>query len=167
MDLESLSKEQLIRLLKAFSKNWLTTDGLWFTGVEDKFGLEAAVELDLRMWQRYAQTEARRVKEALGLEVHGPTGVARATGLMTCIAGFDAYVIEEKGPDHVVVTWPHCRIQETRVSQGRGAFPCKPMGIAMFEGYIRVLDPRVRVACVFCPPDPHPDDAWCQWKLSL
>jgi hypothetical protein len=34
-----------------YSRNWLTVDGLWFSGVEEKFGLDEALELDVRMWE--------------------------------------------------------------------------------------------------------------------
>ena len=40
-ELERLQKDTLIELIKMYSQNWLTVDGLWFSGVEDKYGLDA------------------------------------------------------------------------------------------------------------------------------
>lgn len=34
--LEGLPKETLIEIIKMYSKNWITVDGLWFGGVEEK-----------------------------------------------------------------------------------------------------------------------------------
>ena len=73
--LEDLSKKELLKVIEMFSLNWLTVDGLWFTLVEDKYGLEAALELDLKMWQRQALTEARRIKKYMGIEGGGINGV--------------------------------------------------------------------------------------------
>jgi hypothetical protein len=64
-ELERLSKETLIKLIEVYGKNWLTLDGLWFQGVEEKYGMDAALEIDLRMWMRQPTTEAKRIKEAI------------------------------------------------------------------------------------------------------
>ena len=46
-ELEKFPKETLIELIKMYSRNWLTLDGLWFSGVEEKFGLDEALALDV------------------------------------------------------------------------------------------------------------------------
>ena len=46
--LEDLSKKELLKVIEMFSLNWLTVDGLWFTLVEDKYGLESALSLTSR-----------------------------------------------------------------------------------------------------------------------
>ena len=37
--LEQLDKEELIKLIEIYSKNWLAMDGVWFQSVERKFGM--------------------------------------------------------------------------------------------------------------------------------
>ncbi len=61
-ELRDLSREDLLKVIKIFSRNWITLDGLWFLGVEDEFGLEAAVKLDEQMWSKQAGIEARRMR---------------------------------------------------------------------------------------------------------
>ena len=39
-ELEKLPKETLIELIKMYSRNWHTCDGLWFSGVEEQYGPE-------------------------------------------------------------------------------------------------------------------------------
>ena len=45
-NIEDLTKQEIRELLIDASKNWLAHDGLWFRAVEEKFGIEAAMELD-------------------------------------------------------------------------------------------------------------------------
>jgi hypothetical protein len=45
-ELEGLSKETLIELIKMYSRNWHTCDGLWFSGVEERYGTDTALEID-------------------------------------------------------------------------------------------------------------------------
>ena len=41
--LSSLTKEELIKLIEAYSKNWLAMDGVWFQSIERKFGMDEAM----------------------------------------------------------------------------------------------------------------------------
>jgi len=49
-ELEKLPKETLIELIKMYSRNWHTCDGLWFSGVEERYGVDKALEIDINMW---------------------------------------------------------------------------------------------------------------------
>lgn len=50
---------------------------------------------------------------------------------------------------------------------GKVELPCKPTFEACFNNVIQVVDPKVKVECLFFPPDSHPDEAWCQWLFSI
>lgn len=163
--LDNLTKNELLDVIRMFSKNWLTLDGLWFTLVEDRYGLEAALDLDLKMWERNASIEARRIKKDMGIEGGGVKGVLRALRFMT----FDPSMPFEyslDGPNEAHMWTTICRPQDGRMRAGRGEFPCKPMGFACYGTLAKSIDPNVKVACVFCPPDSHPPDVWCKWRLT-
>ena len=70
-EVKDLSKKELLDLLADASKNWLSHDGLWFRAVEDKFGLEAAMELDQKAWEKFTVIEAKRIMKKLGMEPGG------------------------------------------------------------------------------------------------
>ena len=57
----SMSREDLLRSLEMFAKNWLAHDGCWFLAAEESLGMEAAIDLDTTAWQRFAVTEANRI----------------------------------------------------------------------------------------------------------
>jgi hypothetical protein len=66
--LRQLSKEELIGLLENAAKNWLAHDGLWFLAVEGAFGMETAIELDAKAWEKFTVIEAKRIMRHLGIE---------------------------------------------------------------------------------------------------
>ena len=75
----SLSKEELIRLIEDYSKNWLAMDGVWFQSVERMRGMDEAMHHDAEAWRRFTVIEAKRIKAFLGLpERPGLEGLARA-----------------------------------------------------------------------------------------
>ena len=166
--LESLPKETLIELLKMFAKTWLITDGVYFQAIEERLGVDEAVKIDIRMWERITLYQARKLKELLGLDERGPMAIARAQNYLisSLLDGFDIEFYEN-APEKVVFACTRCSVQEARVRQGRGEFPCKPVGLIYHEKLIEALDPDVKLQCLACPPDPHPDDYWCKWELTM
>ncbi len=49
---DNLSKEMLLRLLKAYSEYVLKIDGYWYLTVMDKWGNDEAVNCDIAVWER-------------------------------------------------------------------------------------------------------------------
>ena len=47
-NIKDLDPQELQDLLIDAAKNWLAHDGLWFRAVEEKFGIETALDLDKR-----------------------------------------------------------------------------------------------------------------------
>jgi hypothetical protein len=162
--LESLTKRELLSVIEMFSKNWLTVDGLWFTLVEDRYGLDAALDLDLKMWERNALIEARRIKKYMGIERGGIKGVLKAIRFLT-VDPSNPFEYSMDGSNEAYIWYTSCLPQEARVRAGRGEFPCKAMGLACYGTVAEVIDPDVRVECVF-PPDDHPSGVWCKWRLT-
>ncbi len=83
IDMEKLPRETLLEIIKMYARDWLTVDGLWFQGVEEKCGMDVAMELDVRMWNRYALIEAKRIKETLKIEDKGLDGIMKAIPFIT------------------------------------------------------------------------------------
>ena len=163
-ELEKLPKKTLLDLIKIYSRNWMTLDGLWFTGVEEKYGLDAAMDIDIRMWRIGSLIEAKRIQELLELG-GGLKNILRAINLMSWAPSF-GYEYDLSN-DKAVWTCRHCPPQEQRIMAGKDEFPCKPTFDACFNNVVKIIDPTVKVKCLFCPPGPHPDSAWCRWEFSL
>src|SRR6516225_1313455 len=67
----SMSREELLRALEMFARNWLAHDGCWFLAAEARDGMDAAMELDARAWEQFAAVEARRILSTFGIPPAG------------------------------------------------------------------------------------------------
>jgi hypothetical protein len=61
-----------------------------------------------------------------------------------------------------------CRVQCARERKNLPLFPCKPVGIAEYDGFARTIDPRIVTECVDCPPDEAAGkEHYCRWRFSI
>ncbi|MCX5813881.1 MAG: DUF6125 family protein [Proteobacteria bacterium] len=164
-ELERLPRETLIELIKMYSRNWYTCDGLWFSEVEKQYGTEKALELDVIMWKVSSRLEAQRIKEMLDIRENGGIdAVLRAINFMSWAPNFGYQI--EKMVDRALLTVTICPPQEARVKSGRSEFACRPTFELGFQNVANVIDPRVKISCRYCPPASHPADSWCQWEFK-
>ncbi len=146
-------------------RQYRLVDALWFLGVEDRFGLEAAVKLNEEVWQEMAGRSARDIKRRFRIEEKGLEGFVKALKYFpwAIIVGYEV----EMEKDRVIVEVPSCPPQEARVRSGRGEFPCKEMHYLEFKFFAEEIDERIRVECIFAPPDEHPKHLWCRWEFTM
>ena len=151
-----LSREQLFDLLELFGRQALVIDGLWFLGVETRQGHAPALEMDEEVWRRYGANEAKRLLSLLGLErVENLDQVCRLFLLTPLWGILGARAQVEGSKARLWIT--QCRPQMARVRKGLGEFACKQVGNNYFHAWLPTLHPDLRFACVFCPPDAHPE----------
>ena len=68
---EAMGREDLLRALEMFAKNWLAHDGCWFLAAEERFDTQTAIDLDARSWTRFASAEARRIMTTSDIQAGG------------------------------------------------------------------------------------------------
>ncbi len=166
-EVKDLSKKELLNLLADASKNWLAHDGLWFRAVENKYGLEAAMELDRKAWEKFTVLEAKRIMKRLGMEPGGGIPALVRALNYRLYAYINVQEITEVSDMHCVFRMNSCRVQEARKRQGLPDFPCKSIGIVEYAGFARTIDTRIKTTCLTCPPDPHPSEVWCAWEFKI
>lgn len=163
---EELSKDKLVRLLDTYLRALQAVDGWWFTGVEQAFGEEKALEIDRFVWERAGRAEGKRLKQALGL---GEDAAALASGfaLASCPGPTSQLQVDEESPHRVVYRVTDCFPQQARLKMGKGVFDCRGVCQAHFQSFAQALSPGVKVTCVSSPPDNYSADLWCQWHFDL
>lgn len=162
--LTQMSKEQLVELLLMQMRNLWAVDGLYYLGIEEKYGTEGATEIDRKVWEVMGKIEARRLKEILGIkESDIPTvmNTLKLTSWSLDLEDKEIEVNEEKGIFRNV----SCRVQKTRIKKGLKEFPCKNVRWGYLKNFAREFNENIEVGCNVCPPDEHSENLWCEWEF--
>ena len=138
--LEHLSREQLLELITAYSRNWLAMDGVWFQSIERKSGMDEAM-------------------------YHGLPGLKAALSLRF-MANLCHYEFAA-GEHTLTLRNLDCRVQTARLDKGMPLHPCKPAGEAEYSGFARTIDDRIRCQCISCCPDVTDGTCACAWRFTL
>ena len=165
--LQGLSKEELIAIIVDDAKNWLAHDGLWFQAVDQKYGMETAIEIDRAAWEKFTVVEAKRIMARLGIEPGGGIPALVECFKHRLYARLNLQESIEVSETRAVFRMVDCRVQSARKRKGLPDFPCKTVGIVEYSGFARTIDPRIETRCIACPPDAHPDEFWCAWEFIL
>ena len=161
----ALDRTDLFKALDVFAKNWLAHDGCWFLAAEERFGMEAAMELDAASWRRFAAAEAQRIMEAFGIPAGGGLEALSRALTYRMYSFINPYRLEWHEAGSVLRFFMEaCRVQETRHRKGLPDFPCKPVGRVEFATFARTVDRRIVTACLHCPPDEEAQ-GHCGWEF--
>jgi hypothetical protein len=164
---KDLSGEELRDFLKDAALNWLAHDGLWFRAVEERYGMDAALELDRKAWGQFTVVEAKRIMKRLKMEPGGGIPALIRALSFRLYAHINQQDIVEANDTRCIFRMKTCRVQEARARQGLPDFPCRSVGIVEYSYFAKTIDPRIETSCLACPPEPHPADAWCVWEFAL
>lgn len=163
----SMSREELLRALEMFAKNWLAHDGCWFLAAEEQLGMQMAIDLDGQSWKRFAAAEARRIMATFDIAPGGGLPALEEALGLRLYSVINAQRVEwSSDRTRLRFFMDICRVQETRNNKGLPPFPCKEVGIIEFETFARTVDPRIRTTCLNCPPD-KPQPYYCGWEFTL
>jgi len=162
-----MDRQERHDLLIDAAKNWLAHDGLWFRAVEEKFGIDAAMDLDKKAWEKFTEIEAKRIMKRLGMSPGGGIPALIHALKFRLYAYINTQEVLEASETRCVFRMNTCRVQDARKRQGLPDFPCKSVGIVEYSGFARIIDPRIQTRCLTCPPDPHPPDVWCAWEFFI
>ncbi len=164
---EAMSRDDLLRTLEMFAKNWLAHDGCWFLAAEERFNLETAIDLDARSWKRFAAAEARRIMATFNIpESGGLESLERALNLRLYVVINTQRIEWSEDRKCLRFFMDVCRVQEARRRKGLPDFPCKSVGMVEFETFAGAVDPRIRTTCLHCPPDAA-SGQYCGWEFTI
>jgi hypothetical protein len=164
--LVSTDKDTLINLLFLQMRNLWAVDGLYFLGIEERFGTEGATDIDRNVWEIMGKIEARRLKELLNIiekDIPALIKALRYSSWSLDLEDKDVEVDEERAIFRNV----KCRVQNTRLSKGLSEFPCKQVRWGYLKNFAKEFNKDIIVECSVCPPDRHPEDLWCEWVFRM
>ena len=164
-EISEFSREDLLKLLEVYAKNWAAHDGCWFLAAEEKWGLETAMMLDAASWERFAPIEAERIKSAFGLPDHGGLSALEHALKLRMYSLANRQEVVWTGKDVLELHMIECRVQQARRRKGLRDFPCKLVSVTGFAGFAKGIDPAIRTECLACPPD-DVGKGYCRWRFT-
>jgi hypothetical protein len=164
--IEQIPKEKLADFVFMHLRDMWAVDGLYYLGIEERYGTEVATEIDQFVWEVMGKIEARKIKKLFDLT---------DTDIPTMMKGLQysgwALDLEDKEievhEDIAILRNVKCRVQNTRREKGLSEFGCKPVRFGFLKSFAKQFNPDIKVECRVCPPDEHPDDLWCEWVFSI
>jgi hypothetical protein len=108
-----LTDEQKIEFLR---RNYTAIDGLWFMKIEEKYGFEAALEIDREVWKVFPKVQARLLKSMTGKD----SGLDALVDCYTARLALDNFTFHvEKSAYDAKVVIEKCPWHEIMVKSGR------------------------------------------------
>jgi hypothetical protein len=169
-DRQMLARIPMEKLLDCFFlqiRNLWRVDGLYFLGIEGKFGTDAATEIDAGVWETMAKIEAKSLQKIFQVGQNPDLSTIMDLLRKSSWALDQPFKIIEANNKKTVLGIDRCRTQETRLSKGLDEFPCKKVRFGYLKKFAETLNPNVKVNCLVCPPDKHPENSWCKWEFTL
>jgi hypothetical protein len=159
-------KEKIKDLLLMHIRNVWTEDGLYFLGIEKRFGTAAAIEIDREVWAVMGKLEARRIKKAMNIKDNDINSLLTALRYTTWLLDLEnkEYELEK---NRLIIRNTNCRVQKTRIEKGLGEFNCKPVRSGFLSSFVGEFNPKIKLKCNVCPPDEHPEYLFCEWEFIL
>jgi hypothetical protein len=144
-------------------RNMWAVDGLYYLGIEKRFGTEAATEIDAEVWAVMGKIEARKLRKLFGL----------SGSLEDMIKGlkFSGWAMDledkewEYHPERTILRNVECRVQNTRKRDGLDVFPCKKVRFGFLKAFAKEFDEKIVVECNQCPPDELKGNKLCEWTF--
>jgi hypothetical protein len=168
MDLEILQKmgaTELRSYLEFLLHHYRVMDSFWYIYITENFDEATADRINEKVWSSIPAMAVRELKDRFAIREGGLQGFVEVLKYWpwTILVGYE---IQQK-PDEVIVSVPSCPTQVARLRRGLKEYHCKEMHRGEFVSFAREIDPRIQVECEFAPPDPHPEDMFCRWRLFI
>lgn len=164
--ISEIPEDKLADFIFMHLRNMWAVDGLYYLGIEEDFGTEAATEIDIRVWEVMGKIEAKRIKKLFNITGSDIKSMIKALGYSGWALDLeDKEIIVED--DKAIVRNTKCRVQNTRIEKGLKEFGCKPVRFGFLKAFAKEFNPNIVVTCKLCPPNDHPKDLWCEWEFTI
>ena len=108
-----LPKEKLYSYMFLQLRSLWAVDGLYYLGIEERYGTETATAIDAQVWAVMGKIEARKLKKFLGSTASSLPAMMQALQYSSRALDLEDKEVEI-AEDHAVIRTTRCRVQNTR-----------------------------------------------------
>jgi hypothetical protein len=112
-NMEHLTSKQIIEF---FHRSYKAADGLWFMKIEEKYGFDAALEVDKEVWKVMPKIQARMIKSLLG-KGEGEAALLESLTAKLSLEGFKFKVEQNENGFRIKIS--ECPWHNLMVKSGR------------------------------------------------
>jgi hypothetical protein len=166
---ERLSKEALLKLVKAYSEYIYRIDATWYMAVKNRWGNDEAFACDCGVWEKKLQPyELKLMTRVLGIRGDDVVAVMKYMQA-TPWASVDNRVIDIKNHNHAVMTIHNCPTLSALEKEGAGRekLICGDLTTSLFSKIAHYFNPNIKVTGLKVPPRTTYTDCCCQWEFRL
>ena len=166
--LESLSRGELIDLVKLSSRMILALDGFWYLSVKELAGNDKALDRDNWVWDKVMKFYLSELARLLGVQGRDVADYMKVMGPRP-----EGLVLEEKvevlNRNDAIRTVTHCPTIAAleKEGEGRDAVHCSATCSAMRVKHSKLFNPAIKVTCLKIPPRKSKDDIFCQFEYRI
>ncbi len=164
---EGRSKQELLKIIGVYAKAWQALDGAYFLSLEERYGIDTAMEIDKAAWKTFSPIEASRIMKEFDIPTGGGLKALEKALTYRVYAALNKQSTRWGDKNTLIFTMEECRVQVARNRKGLPEFPCKEVGLVEYTEFAKAIDPRIRTRCLYCPPENHPREAYCSWEFTL
>ena len=166
---EKLSKEALLKLVKAYSDYIYRIDAVWYVTVKSRQGNDEAFACDRQVWERKLQAyELKLVTGALNIRGDDVVAVMKYMQA-TPWASIGRREMEIKNSNLAVLTIHNCPTLSAIEKEGTGRekLICEDLTTILFSKIAHYFNPKIKVTGLKVPPRKTYSDCSCQWEFRL
>ena len=166
---EKLTREALLKLVKAYSDYIYRVDATWYMTVKNRHGNDEAFACDCHIWENKLHAyELKLMTNALNIRGDDVVAVMKFMQA-TPWASLDKRHIEIKNKNHAILTINDCPTLSALEKEGTGRekLICQDLTTSLFTKIARYFNPGIKVSALKVPPREGYSDCSCQWEFKL
>jgi len=165
---DKFNKDMLLKLLNAYSNYLLRVDGYWYLTVKDKWGNEAALDCDLKVWEKAQIYELKTTTRLFNIQGNDVLTVMKAMQASPWMWIYE-YDMDIKNNNHGILTINKCPTLLSLEAEGTGREKplCQELEPKLMNIIAHYFNPAITVTALSLPPRPNKQGICCQWEFKL
>ncbi len=168
--LQDFSKDTLVKLVDAASKDYIGIDGIWTSVIRKRYGDKVAFDCSREVWDTGWLREAERTVKAMDITGKDIPALLKYLQVDPGFGAMFKVKCELLNPNLGRVTVLNCNTllyAERHNDPTIQKLACEELDVPLFTKTAHFFNPNIKVKVLKLPPRKSPDEIACQWEFSL